>query len=182
MNLIDIIYRLINRSRDIIFHYLRLPFIGKLGNGSYLKSGVKIVGNPYRIKIGQNFKIWENCVLGLGKGYIIIGDNGLLGVACILNAGNSRIKIGNGVAIAPQCKIFAYSHHYLPYKKIIDTHIEGDVVINDDVLIGAGSTILPGVTLGKGCIIAAGSVVNKDVDDFTIVGGIPAKIIKNRVR
>jgi len=120
-------------------------------------------------------------VLGLGKGYIIICDNGLLGVACILNARNSRIKIGNGVVIAQQCKIFAYSHHYLPNKKIVDTHIEGDIVINDDVLIGAGSIILPGVTLGKGCIIAAGSVVNKDVGGYMIVGGIPAKFIKGRV-
>ena len=63
------------------------------------------------------------------------------------------------------------------------TAIIGDnVIIEDDVLIGAGTIILPGVTIGKGAIIAAGAVVTKDVPEYTIVGGIPAKEIKKRVK
>lgn len=180
MKLIDLFFKLKSRVRDIFFHFIRLPFIGQLGKGSYIKPGVKIVGNPYRIRIGRNFKIWEYCVLSIGKGFITIGDDGLLGIGTILNAGNNRILIGNGVAIAPQCKIFAYSHHYEVGSKVVNCHIEGDVVIHDDVLMGAGVVVFPGVTIGRGCIIAAGSIVNKDVDEYTIVGGVPAKYIKSR--
>jgi len=180
MNIVDLIIRIKRRVRDIICHYFRKPFIGNLGKGSYIKQGVKLIGNPYRIKIGKCFKVWENSVLAVGKGSIIIGNDGLLGVGTIINAGNSIIKIGNGVAIAPNCTFVAYSHHYFIGKKIVDSYIEGDIIIEDDVLIGAGVTILPGVTIGKGAIVGAGAVVNKDVKSNTIVGGIPAKYIKNR--
>ncbi len=178
---IDLFIKVKNRVRDIICHYLRKPFIGSLGKGSYIKRGVRLIGNPYRINIGKKFKIWENCVIGVGKGKIIIGDNGLLGVGTFINAGNNTIRIGNGVAIAPHCRIIAYSHHYFPEKLIADSHIEADITIEDDILIGAGVTILPGVTIGKGAIVAAGAVIDKDVDPFIIVGGIPAKKIKDRI-
>ena len=179
---IDLTIKIINRFRDIFFHFLRKPFIGALGKGSYIKRGVKILGNPYRIKIGRKFKLWENCVLALGRGNNIIGNDGLIGVGSLLSAGNSSISIGNGVAIAPHCNIIAYSHHYFAGKLITDSHIEADITIEDDVLIGAGVIILPGVTIGKGAIIAAGAVVNKNVEPYTIVGGIPAKFIKIRIQ
>lgn len=181
MQIIDLIIKILNRFRDILTHYLRKPFIGALGKGSYIKSGVKIVGNPYRIIIGKNFKIWQNCVLSLGKGFINIGDDGLIGVGSIISAGNSTVIIGNGVAIAQQCKIIAYSHHFYPNKSIFESHFEADITIEDDVLIGAGVIILPGVTIGKGAIIGAGAVVNKDVKAYSIVGGVPARFIKDRV-
>lgn len=178
---IDLLIKIINRFRDFVYHSLRKPFIGGLGRGSYLKRGVKLVGNPYRIKIGKGFKIWENCVIGVSKGRIIIGDNGLLGVGTFINAGNSVIRIGNGVAVAPHCRIIAYSHHYSSGNLIVDSHLEADITIEDDVLIGAGATILPGVTIGKGAIIAAGAVVNTSIDSYLIVGGVPAKFIKKRL-
>ena len=58
--------------------------------------------------------------------------------------------------------------------------MDAPIVINDDVWIGAGSIILAGVTIGKGAIIAAGAVVNKDVPEYSIVGGVPAKVLKYR--
>lgn len=180
MAFIDLIIRIIYRLRDLFFHCLRKPFIGGIGKGSYIKSGVKIIGNPYRICIGRDFKIWQNCVIGVQKGRIIIGNNGLFGVGTFINAGNCTIRIGNGVAIALHCKIIASSHHYYPGKEVCHSHYEGDINIGDDVLIGAGATILPGVTIGKGAIIGAAAVVNKDVASYTIVAGIPATKIKDR--
>ena len=59
-------------------------------------------------------------------------------------------------------------------------HEKKKVVIGDDVWIGANAVILPGVTIGEGSVIAAGSIVNKDVEPFSIVGGVPAKVIKMR--
>lgn len=179
-NVLDLLIKAKKRLRDIIFHYLRKPFIGRLGPGSFIKPGVRLLGNPYRIKIGKKFKIWENCVVAVGTGRIIIGDNGLLGVGTFVNAGGVTIRIGNGVAIAPHCRIIAYSHHYFPDRVITESHVEIDITIEDDVLIGAGATILPGVTIGKGAIVAAGAVVNKSVSPYSIVGGVPAAFLKKR--
>lgn len=181
LEIIDLILKIGRRCRDIVYHYLRKPFIGGLGKGSYLKPGVRIVGNSYRISIGSNFKIWENVVLTVGNGRIKIGSNGLIAVGSIISAGNSTIKIGNGVAIAQQCKIIAYSHHYYEGKAINESHYEADISIGNNVLIGAGAIILPGVTIADGAIVGAGAVVNKDVDAYSIVGGVPAKFIKKRV-
>lgn len=74
------------------------------------------------------------------------------------------------------------THNY--YNKnipmIYQGHFEKDIVIGDDVWIGFGAQILPGVKIGDGAIIGAGAVVTKDVEPYTIVGGVPAKIIKKR--
>jgi len=179
--IIDLLIKIKKRFRDIFFHYIRKPFIGSIGKGSYIKSGVKLLGNPYRIKIGNNFKIWENCIIEIGKGKLIIGNNGAFGAGVIINVGNSTIDIGNEVFIAIQSKLIAYSHHYYPGKSIAESHIEGDIIIGDNVLIGAGVTILPGITIGKGAVVGAGAVVTKNVEPYTIVGGVPAKFIKKRV-
>ena len=78
--------------------------------------------------------------------------------------------------------MFAFNHVHddLTTPSILQDYDDGDIFIEDDVWIGAGSIILPGLKIGKGAIIAAGSVVNKNVPKFSIVGGIPAKIIKLR--
>jgi acetyltransferase-like isoleucine patch superfamily enzyme len=180
MSLLDFVFRILRRIGDIKRKLFYLLILGKLGRGSYIKRGVKISGNSYRIRIGRNFKIWEDCMLGVGNGKIIIGNNGLIGVGTILTVGTACIKIGNGVAIAPHCKIFSYTHSYEKGKSIITSHKDANVIIEDDVLIGAGVIILPGVTIGQGAIVAAGAVVIKDVPAYLIVGGIPAKEIKKR--
>lgn len=154
--------------------------LGSLGKGSYIRSGVKVIGNPKRIYIADNFKVYQQTVFAIGKGEIRIGCNGLIGVGTYINCGNEKLIIGNGVAIAPYCKIFTYSHHYEPNNEIINSYKTGNVIIEDDVLIGTNTVILPGVTIGKSSIIAANSLVNIDVAPFTIVGGSPAKFIKMR--
>ena len=102
----------------------------------------------------------------------------------ILTSEKTKIKIGNYVMIANNVMILGGNHN------ISRTDIpmmlqgkgkEGDIIIEDDVWIGAGSIILTGVTIGKGSVVAAGSVVTKDVAEYTIVGGNPAKFIKKRV-
>jgi len=174
----DILFKLKYKLSDI---YLRIFWklqLGSLGSGSLLRSKTRVLGNPKRIKIGSCFKIYENCIIAIGKGQIEIGNNGLLGVGTYINCGNEKLKIGNGVAIAPYCKIFTYSHHYHSSDEIIDSYKTGDVIIEDDVLIGTNSVILPGVTIGRSSIVAANSLVIKDVEPFAIVAGSPAKVIK----
>ncbi len=87
------------------------------------------------------------------------------------------LKIGNNVSIAGEVRIYTMEHD-------IDSpdfkEIGAPVVIEDYVVIGSRVTILPGVTIGKGAVVASGAVVAKDVEPYTVVGGVPAQFIKNR--
>lgn len=161
-------------------HFWQKLRLGKLGKGSVMNHGVRILGNPRRIFLDDNFRVWENTLLYTGnRGQIFGGKNSLIGVNCFINAGNSTIRIGNGVAVSSHCRLIAYTHTYshedIP---VIFTEKEADITIEDNVLIGSGVTILPGVTVGYGSVVAAGAVVTHDVPPRTIVGGIPAKTIK----
>jgi acetyltransferase-like isoleucine patch superfamily enzyme len=92
------------------------------------------------------------------------------------------LVIGNNVLIAGHCLIIPANHIFT--RKDIPINKQGTeskgIIIEDDVWIAAGCQILDGVTIGKGAIIAAGSVVNKSVDAYSIVGGVPAVFIKSR--
>ena len=167
-----------------LFDYLCLPYwkisLRRLGKGSRVKRGVKIVGNPKRVSVGDNFKIWNRCFFAVGQGRIEFGNNGHIGVDAYINATQGSITIGNNVAIAPKTQIYSYSDHYFKDEVIGSLHKVADVVLNDNILIGSGTIILPGVTIGEGAIVAAGAVVTKNVQPFTIVGGVPARVISIR--
>lgn len=104
----------------------------------------------------------------------------------------SKLYIGNFCSIAPKVSFILCADHYtnhistFPFKvKMLKTMgmesiSKGDIVVEDDVWIGYGSTIMSGLHVGQGAIIAAGSVVTKDVPPYAIVGGVPAKVIKYR--
>ncbi|MGX7023971.1 CatB-related O-acetyltransferase [Vagococcus hydrophili] len=101
-----------------------------------------------------------------------------------------KLIIGNYVCIASGVTILLggnHNHHpdwltVYPFEEGIKDSFEkrGDTVINSDAWIGMGATIMPGVTIGEGAIVATGSMVVKDVQPYTIVGGNPAKVIKKR--
>lgn len=104
---------------------------------------------------------------------------------------NERLRIGNYCSIAPNVMFVLSSDHpykglsTYPFKVMILGHefeavSKGDIIIKDDVWIGLNSIILSGVTIGQGAVVAAGSVVTKDVPPYAIVGGNPAKVIKYR--
>ncbi len=97
--------------------------------------------------------------------------------------GGSGVSIGNYVMVGPHCMIAGGNHDYLQTEKpmrFAGSLTRGPIVIEDDVWIGANSTITDGVHIGQGAVVAAGSVVNKDVAPFDIVGGVPARVIGNR--
>jgi len=176
----DLLFKISYKLKDYLLKGYWIIRLGSLGKNSFIRTKTRIIGNPKRIKIGKHFKVYENCIIAIGKGEILIGNNGLLGVGTYINVGNEKLTIGNGVAIAPFCKIFTFSHHYSTDKEIMDSYKTGDVIIENDVLIGTNSIILPGVIIKKGAIVAAGSLVNKDIPENSIYGGSPAKFIRMR--
>lgn len=139
-------------------HLLRLLF--------YKMAGMRI-GKNSRIHIGARFFYPVNIEIGEGT---IIGDNAFLD-------GRDKLKIGNHVDIASSVMIYNSEHdiNSEDFNAIISP-----VVIEDYVFIGPRVIILPGVKIGKGAIVAAGAVVTKDVDSFSIVGGVPATVIGER--
>ena len=149
----------------------------------------RLIGTKY-ISIGSS-KIGKDVILTAydkASGYsftpeIIIGDNCNIGEFCHITAIQS-IVIGNGVLTGRWVTITDNSHGQTTYEDLQLPPLKrkpfskGKVTIEDNVWIGDKATILPGITIGYGAIIGAGSVVTKDVPPFAIVAGNPAKIIK----
>ena len=116
---------------------------------------------PSKIRLGNNVAINRGCQLYASQ-----------------RAEAGTITIGNNVALGPNVTIFTaghdYSRHDLP-------DIAAPVVLHDHVWVGGHSIILPGVTLGEGAVVGAGSVVTKDVPAYHVVAGNPARIINERI-
>lgn len=112
---------------------------------------------------------------------IEIGNNVTINRGCRIFASfynkNAKVILGNNIAIAPDVTFFSAGHDY---SKLSLPDNGESIIVHDNVWICGSSIILQGVTIGEGAIVAAGSVVVKDVEPYTIVGGNPAKYIKNR--
>lgn len=148
---------------------------------------VKIPFNRIRINLyrmfftikGQTFVSMNIKLLYSGKKreQIIIGNNCVINPDVLLDGREGRILINDNVDIARGTSIFTLEHN--PHNDYHET-ISGDVVIEDYVWIASNVIILPGVTIGRGSVVASGAVVTKDVPSMSIVGGIPAKVIGGR--
>ncbi len=131
-------------------------------------------------KVGSNCTYYPGIKLSPGSEMNVGNDVDFAWGVLITTKGG--VEIGDRVLIGYNTQIFS-ANHVVPqnYGKIFGAgHTFAKVIIEKDVWIGAGCIILPGVKIGEGAVIAAGSVVTKDVPKFTYVGGIPAKIIKER--
>jgi len=130
-------------------------------------------------KCGKNVIVKNKCYFGNGD-RLEIGDNSQLGQNARLSG---TITIGDHVLMGPDVVMMATSHAYedLDVPMILQGAVdEQPVIIGNDVWIGTRSIILPGVEIGDHSIIAAGSVVTKSCEPYSILGGVPAKLIKKR--
>lgn len=126
----------------------------KIGSGSTIHTQARFY-NPYNIRIGQDTIVGEGCVLD----------------------GRAKLSIGNHVDIATEVMIYN-SEHDLESSSF--KAFTKPVHIDDYVFIGPRAIILPGVTIGKGAVVAAGAVVTRNIEPFDIVGGVPAVVIGRR--
>lgn len=134
-------------------------FLKKMGKGCEFMSGVKIF-SPSHVEMGNYVGMNHHVEIG----------------------GQLGIKMGNYIMIGPYTQILTANHRIDDYKIPIKSQgiVGGPIEIEDDVWIGAFAMILPNVKIGRGAVIAAHAVVTHDVPAYSIVGGIPAKIIKYR--
>ncbi|QNR83913.1 acyltransferase [Pedobacter riviphilus] len=143
----------------IPINFIRMFFVRwyiVVGKNSFISMNVKILNlHPTRSQI----QIGNNCIINPGV---------------LLDGRKGRVIIGNNVDISRDSYIFTAQHdphsddHGIKY---------ADVIINDHVWVASRVTILPGVVLGKGCVVACGALVTKNVEAMQMVGGVPAKVI-----
>lgn len=167
--------------------FLRCTLLGKIYEDLVLnhKKRKWKVKNPHNDTwIVNNFDI----------NLVEVGNNSY-GELKVVNFGKGgHLKIGHYVSIAQECAFMLNAEHSInhlstyPFKvkvlneKMPEAFSKGDIIIEDDVWIGYRSIIMSGVHIGQGAVIAAGTIVTKDVPPYAIVGGIPAKIIKYRFK
>jgi len=130
--------------------------------------------------MGNRTFIREGCLINHPAG-VRIGSNVYLGRFCELD-GFGGITIGNDVHIASFCAVYSSNHKYDRRDLLIrkQGYVGKSVIIEDDVWIGSHVIILPGVTIHRGAVVGAGSVVSHDVAENTIVAGVPARAVKHR--
>lgn len=165
----------------LIYNIFSLTFIRQLIDASS-EFLIQNVGEVRNIKRGKKSSISSSARFYYGKN-INIGERTNINMQCMLWAGkNSKIIIGNDCLTGPGVKIITSKYNVKGLEKIRNyNQYEKDIIIGDDVWLGANSIILPGVKIGRGAIIGAGAVVTKDIASFDIVTGIPAKKVNSRL-
>lgn len=160
--------------------YVRLlaPLYQHRGRGAKIYRSVRMDTPPYRrFSLGRHSVVESFCCINNAVGDVIIGDYTRIGLH---NTIIGPVTIGNHVNLAQGITVTALNHNFSePDKRIDEQGVStGQVIIGDDVWIGANAVVLPNVSIGCHCVVAAGAVVTKDVPDGCVVAGVPAKIIK----
>ena len=160
--------------------YVRLlaPLYQHRGRGSKIYRSVRMDTPPYRcFSLGQKSVIESYSCINNAVGDVVIGDHTRIGLH---NTIIGPVTIGSHVNLAQGITVTALNHNFeAPERRIDEQGVSTQqVTIGDDIWIGANAVVLPGVTVGNHCVIAAGAVVTKDVPPHSLVAGVPAKIIK----
>lgn len=160
--------------------YIRLlaPLYQHRGRDSKIYRSVRMDTPPYRhFSLGQKSVIESYSCINNAVGDVVIGDHTRIGLH---NTIIGPVTIGSHVNLAQGITVTALNHNFEASERRIDEQgvSTQQVTIGDDIWIGANAVVLPGVTVGNHCVIAAGAVVTKDVPPHSLVAGVPAKIIK----
>lgn len=138
-------------------------------------------GGPVVLEEGVH--LYADITIETGEGGTVqLGAETHVQPRCMFSAYKGSIKIGRRVEIAPNCLFYPYNHGMDPDQPVRTQPLEsrGDIVIEDDVWLGAGVTVLDNVHIGQGAVIGAGSIVTQDIPANAIAVGAPARVLKSR--
>jgi len=161
--------------------YVRMlaPLYQHRGRGSKIYGSVRMDTPPYRrFSLGRRSVVESYACINNAVGDVIIGDHTRIGLHCTIIG---PVNIGNHVNLAQGITVTALNHNFADGELRIDQQgvSTQPVSIGDDVWIGTNAVILPGVTIGKHVVIAAGAVVTKDIPDNSLAMGVPATVRKS---
>ena len=165
-------------TRPRWFIRLLAPLYQHRGKHSVIHRSARMDTPPYRVfSLGDYSVIESFACINNAVGDVIIGDHTRVGLH---NTIIGPVEIGSHVNLAQGITVTALNHNFSDTSKRIDEQgvSTSPVTIEDDIWIGANAVILPGVTIGEHCVVAAGAVVTKDVPPHSLVAGVPAKVIK----
>lgn len=159
---------------------------------AYISSNISInISNFSNVNIGKKVHISDFTTIHVignttnaNESKLVIGYNTYIGEFNNIRAGGGDIYIGNDCLISQHITLVAANHKFSKNSLIVDqewNQQNNSIYIGDDVWIGSHSVILPGVKIGNGAVIGAGSIVTKNVDAYSIVVGNPAKTVGQRV-
>ncbi|MFC2102695.1 acyltransferase [Bacteroidota bacterium] len=154
------------------------PFKYKKGKGSLIRSRTRIEVMPWNeFSLGAHSTIEDFTKINNLSGDVIIGENTRIGISNVIMG---PVTIGNDVMIAQHVVIVGVNYGYedITTSPAYQDTKKGLITVSDDVWIGANSVVLPGVTIGKHSVVAAGSIVRQDVPAYSVVSGNPARVIK----
>lgn len=166
-------HRQIKDLRDASYATIRL--LQQLNASSSPEEIRQILSTITGADIAETVVIFPPIYINYGK-HLSIGKNVFINFNCTFLA-LGGIVIEDNVLIGPDVKIMSEGHPLSPVER--QSLVPGKVHIKQNAWIGAGATILPGISIGENAVVAAGSVVTKDVPANTVVAGIPAKVIKS---
>lgn len=134
--------------------------------------------SSYLGALGKETSVQMRCRF-LNARKVYLGNNNVINFGCIFDGRHYQIKTGSNVSIGPEATILTLGHdpQSADFKDL-----GGDVLIEDYAWIGYRAIILPGITIGEGAVVGAGSIVTRNVSPYTIVAGNPAKFIKSRTK
>ncbi len=158
----------------------------RLGRSCFIDDGVTIYSHAdgTGVSIGDRVHLYRGTILEVGQGgSIAIGDDTHIQAGCHVKGFLKSVFIGRNVQIAPHCGFSPYEHNFeqlgMPIKAQ-GIRSCGDIVLEDDVWLGLGVTVLEGVRISQGAVIGAGAVVTKDVPTHAVAVGVPARVIRVR--
>ncbi len=157
----------------------------QLGKSVFLGAGVVVYGSDVaaEVKIGDKSCVHKDTIIETGQsGHVEIGPHTHIQSRCQLSAYRGNIRIGSQVQIAPSCAFYPYNHGLAKDVLMRDQPLQsrGDIVLEDDVWLGYGVTVLENVCIGQGAVIAAGSVVRNNIPAYAIAAGVPARVVGQR--
>ena len=165
-------------ARPRWFVRLLAPLYQQRAWSSKVYWNVRMDTPPYRrFCLGKKSVIESYCCINNAVGDVTIGDYTRIGIHCTVIG---PVCIGNHVNLAQGITVTALNHNFTDANSMIDEQgiSTKPVIIDDDVWIGANAVILPGITIGRHVVVAAGAVVTKDVPPYSLVAGVPARVIK----
>lgn len=168
-----------NQTRPRLWiKYFVNPFYHKKGKGAIIRRRTRMDVVPWnRFELGTNSTIEDFSAINNGVGSVIIGDRTKIGLS---NTIIGPVTIGNDIRLAQNITLSGLNHNYEDIS--IPIHEQGvstaPITIEDNTWIGANVVVVAGVTIGKHSIVAAGSIVTKDIPPYSVAVGNPARIIK----